>query len=289
MASSACATTILEFSPDELQLDENETFTVTFLITPDGNIDTVASDMITWDPGVLKLTKVEHGDLFNPWLVWINGTIDNTRGEVEGIVGASNNETNKSGIWIILTFKSIGEGETDINVEHLGVALGGFDVDREMEDFCHIKVGEGSPDPPSPPPGGGGGGGSTPPEDPPQEEPEDNETEPEDNETQPPENNETQPPEQNETQPPENNETELPDEPLENDTENTIATDEGKTEEGSMLLYPFIGIISLIIAVLIIGIIFAGKQIEEEEKEDIFNEDEDEQEETEQDDDDEEK
>jgi hypothetical protein len=256
-SSVASATTTIEIQPSTLSVDPNDTFTITFYVIPGETIDTVATDLITWNPSILECIKIERGNLFETPTIWIKGTIQ--EGKITNLCWASNVNTISPGIFVNITFKAKSSGITTIiiNPEKYGVALEGTPLDRIILNDCEITV-TGQTQPPDNPP-------SNPPEEPETpDEPTTNET----NETQPQQNNTNQT--QNETTyspPPEN----PPEEP--NNPKNPETIEENTNTH-------FFALLSLWIIVALIFILFLyqrHEKIKEEDEINIFKEKEDEQ------------
>lgn len=154
--------------PDYKEVNVGETFTVDLnLANVNDTFDTVAINLLTYNPDVLELKKVEKGDLFDFWLVWIEGEIDNSKGQLRSVCGASNESSNTNGTFVTLTFKALTDGMAYVTVQHLGVARAGDALPIECPcDFnsCEVKVGTGVYDDDNGGSGGGGGGGYIPPD-----------------------------------------------------------------------------------------------------------------------------
>ena len=219
------ADTELKVVPSSLTVEKGKTFVLTFKVQTNETIDTIASDLITWDSNIIKLLNVEKGNIFTSWLVWINGTIDNVNGTLKGVVAGSDVSTTTSNDWIILKFKALKEGTTHVSIEHFATAFGGVNVNATIKNpMITIWVDDDGDEPP------GGNPPNDPPNNPPNDDPpnDDNTTEPDDNTTEPPDNNTTEPPDDNTTEPPEepdDNTTEPPEEP-DNTTEPPDEPDE---------------------------------------------------------------
>lgn len=138
IASATPAT--LELTPPTINQKVRDQFIVIFYVNQNQDADTIASDLITWDPSILSLAKIEHGDIFENWIVWLKGNIDNVSGRATGIVGASDVPANTSGQWIILTFVAIGSGTTEIIVNQFGVAKAGTDLDKKILNTCMVTI-----------------------------------------------------------------------------------------------------------------------------------------------------
>jgi hypothetical protein len=138
IASATPAT--LELTPPTINQKVGDQFIVIFYVNQNQDADTIASDLITWDPSILSLAKIEHGDIFENWIVWLKGNIDNVNGRATGIAGASDVPANTSGQWIILTFVAIGSGTTEITANHFGVARAGNDLDKKILNTCTVTI-----------------------------------------------------------------------------------------------------------------------------------------------------
>lgn len=137
--SSASATTV-EMIPNHVELEQGTQFIININVTPTQDVDTIASDLITWNPEILECIKVEQGSIFENYLVWIPGEIDNINGNLTGVCGASNIITDEPGKWIVLTFKGKSAGKTDITIEHLGIARNGTDLLKTIGDPVNVKI-----------------------------------------------------------------------------------------------------------------------------------------------------
>ena len=261
LAGTASAIKV-EFQPNDYTVDVGEIFEVKLYVTEVSQFyETVATDLITYDPDVLELISVEHGDLFPFWLVWINGTIDNENGELRQICGASNISINHGGHYLTLTFKGLTDGFSYVTLEDLGIAFSGEDIQEGTLTPAEVIVGTGEKppdDPPDDPPsGGGGGGGFTPPDDDGEEDPD----EPVDNET-----DDTTEPDTNTTEPNDNetinnddnqNDNTTTDDDTDNITDNDDISDNDDVEnkeEG--LNYYLIGGVFALIILLIASLIY---------------------------------
>jgi len=260
LAGTASAIKV-EFQPNDYTVDVGEIFEVKLYVTEVSQFyETVATDLITYDPDVLELISVEHGDLFPFWLVWINGTIDNENGELRQICGASNISINHGGHYLTLTFKGLTDGFSYVTLEDLGIAFSGEDIQEGTLTPAEVIVGTGEKppdDPPDDPPSGGGGGGFTPPDDDGEEDPD----EPVDNET-----DDTTEPDTNTTEPNDNetinnddnqNDNTTTDDDTDNITDNDDISDNDDVEnkeEG--LNYYLIGGVFALIILLIASLIY---------------------------------
>ncbi len=187
LAPTAQATpTTAQFIPSSTILMKNDTFTVTIKVSPGQEIDTVAIDLLTWNPTVLECLYIQQGNLFLNPLVWLGGRINNTAGQLTLMVISSPNSTNNPGNFCSITFKARASGISTIAIELLGIARNGTDLPKHILNSCQITV-EGQYTPPP----------INPPVDPP---------------VQPPANN------TNQTTPPENETIIPPDNPVDNDT-----------------------------------------------------------------------
>lgn len=159
-ASSAIPLTITQ-TPNDIHVEIGKTFTVGLYLTGiNENFETVAIDLLTYDHSVIHLKKVEKGTLFEDWIFWIAGTIDNAKGELIGVCGATTVARNTGGLFINLTFEGIANGFTYITVNHLAVAFGGYDTSKSPIttpfNIGGVSVGTGT----KPTNGGSGNGGS---------------------------------------------------------------------------------------------------------------------------------
>ena len=140
------AKTTLEIKPSEISVDNGEIFNITLIISPEEEIDTVATDLITWNNNILECMSVKRETLFDDALIWIPGEINNEEGKIELMVWGSQIPTNIQGNYITISFKAIDEGETDILVDYdeYGVARAGVEIDKEILNNCHVICGAGA-------------------------------------------------------------------------------------------------------------------------------------------------
>jgi len=120
--------TEIEITPNFYSSDyvENETINLSILVTPETgqNIDTVATDLITFPAGILECTNLAWGDLFSATTFRILGTIDNNAGTITNMVWGSSVPTQNPGYFVNMTFKVInpGVGSIIIDTDEAGVA-----------------------------------------------------------------------------------------------------------------------------------------------------------------------
>jgi len=115
--------------PSNVTIDVGETFTVDIHL---GDIneqyDTAAIELLTYNKNIIIVEKVESGTLFENWVVWIDGTINNTNGQLKGVVGATTDVVSQGGYFATITFKGVGDGVSHITIKELGVAFKGTDI-----------------------------------------------------------------------------------------------------------------------------------------------------------------
>jgi hypothetical protein len=142
---SVSAITTLELLPHDIVVDTGQTFDIELYLTPGEEIDTVATDLITWDAGIIDCISIKQGELFNNSLVWIEGTIDNSTGKITNMVWGSQYPTSNPENYIILTFKSKKDGYANITVDsqHFGIARIGIDIECEI--INNVVVVSGNP------------------------------------------------------------------------------------------------------------------------------------------------
>jgi len=131
------------FTPHELSVEPGALFDVTIWVSPTETIDTVATDLIYWNPAVMECVSITHGDLFQETTIWIPGTIDNEKGNILNMVWASSTPVNNtSGTYVILGFKAK-QATTTIVVakEKCGVARIGVPVSFQIKNACVVNVG----------------------------------------------------------------------------------------------------------------------------------------------------
>ena len=149
------AKTNLELEPSTLDISSKEkTFNISLIVSPDVEIDTVATDLITWDKDIIECVSISKGDLFEDDLIWIPGTITKN-GTIEMMAWGSQIPTNAKGTFVELEFRAVGRGETDIVVDsdNYGVARIGEPIERDIINNCHIVstvAGSSNPDNPKP-------------------------------------------------------------------------------------------------------------------------------------------
>ena len=133
------------FMPHELSVEANELFNVTIWVSPTETIDTVATDLLTWNPAVLECISIEHGDLFTETTIWIPGTIDNEKGQILNMVWASSTPANNSGVYVTMCFKAKQATTTLVIVkEQCGVARIGTPLSFDIKNACVVNVNGGS-------------------------------------------------------------------------------------------------------------------------------------------------
>ncbi len=159
----------MEMSPESISISVNEEFLVSITVSPDVEIDTIASDLITYNQTIIECLSIEKGNIMEP-LLWIGGTINNNNGTIEEICMATDDPFNGSGTYLILTFKGKKTGNTVISSVEQGLARAGDPVDLDVLNECYVTVtpsedeeddddgGDGGGT------GGGGGGYMPPPE-----------------------------------------------------------------------------------------------------------------------------
>ena len=133
--------TTIEMHPPEITVDSGQTFNVSLFVTANQVVNTVATDLITWDKNVLECLSVRQGGLFPDTVIWIQGTINNENGTIKSMVWGSQLTTNSSGTFAILTFKAK-SGTTDIVIdpENYGVANDGIALNRSILNACTVTV-----------------------------------------------------------------------------------------------------------------------------------------------------
>jgi hypothetical protein len=137
--SSATPTTA-QFIPSSTILNVNDTFTTTIKISPGQIIDTVAIDLLRWNPNVLECLYVQQGNLFPNSLVWLGGNINNTAGKITLMVVSSTNAISTPGNLCNITFKAKHPGIAAISIEMLGVARNGSDIPKQILNNCQLTV-----------------------------------------------------------------------------------------------------------------------------------------------------
>jgi hypothetical protein len=91
LSTSATAQIIVSISPEKLQVEENESFTMDITITPDSAI-AGAELQLEYDPALISVTKISEGSFLkqgNAGTIFSKGAIDNNNGTVTNIYGVT--------------------------------------------------------------------------------------------------------------------------------------------------------------------------------------------------------
>ena len=244
----ASASTSVLITPSTKVLTVGETFTVSLIVTPDQEVDTVAVDLLTWNNNVLECIDIEKGNFFTNPLIWMPGNIHNDAGELKLMLMAASTSTEIPNILCNITFRAKNPGSSTIEIELLGIARNGIDLPKEILNSCQIIV-EG------PPPGNGGDSQQTTPD----ENTTENQTLPPTNET----NNTTPVNTTNETQPI------TTDNSIDNSTQSNIEADNdlGLPDDiPPTIIYAIVIIIAVSVISIIIIHHYREKQEEEEDE-----------------------
>jgi len=140
-AIASAGTTTIEFKPSEIHVNSGDTFNVSLYVTANQVINTVATDLITYDKNVIECLSVQKGDLFPDAVIWIPSTIINQNGTLKNMVWGSQATTNSSGTFCILTFRAkTGTTNIVIDEQNYGVANAGLSLNRSILNSCKVIV-----------------------------------------------------------------------------------------------------------------------------------------------------
>jgi len=153
--ASATPTTVA-MQPASKVLVIGDSITVYINVTPGQIIDTLAIDLLQWNPAVLNCTGITRGNFFASPIVWLPGTINNAAGNITYSVMASSDAVSTSGVYSIITFKAKGAGISTISISKFGVARNGTDLPKSILNNCQITVESSTVQPPVNPPNNSG-------------------------------------------------------------------------------------------------------------------------------------
>jgi hypothetical protein len=136
----ASASTSVLVTPTTKVLTVGDTFTISLVVTPDQEVDTIAVDLLTWNNNVLDCIIVEKGNFFVNPLIWMQGNIHNDVGKLELMLMASSTPTKIPDILCNITFKAKNNGISVITIETFGVARNGTDLPKEILNSCQVTI-----------------------------------------------------------------------------------------------------------------------------------------------------
>ena len=139
-ASTVQASSEVSLISNKPSVSIGEQFEVSVIVKPEGYIDTVAIDKMSWDSDVLEFLGMSQGTLFNCSLVWMEGNAG--KGNYVGLCWACGTPTNKQGILATFTFKALMDGASEISLGGVGIACAGTTI-SPITYNCSIAVGSG--------------------------------------------------------------------------------------------------------------------------------------------------
>ncbi len=135
------AETVIELDPSTENVNAGDSFDVEILVTPDSIIDTVATDLITWNPENIHCKGISVGNLFDNQTIWIKGTIDNENGQIRNMIWGSNEPTDDKGIFCTMSFLALkGDTTIEISEDESGVARKGTEKEKTISNECTVAV-----------------------------------------------------------------------------------------------------------------------------------------------------
>ena len=119
-------TATIYFSPENISVFVGDKFDINITINPNENIvDTVSVELINFTAGIINCTNIEWGDFFDDNVINIEGTINNTAGNITTIAWATiSHPTNQTGTFVTLTFEAINNGTAYIEIDDSEEILG---------------------------------------------------------------------------------------------------------------------------------------------------------------------
>jgi hypothetical protein len=140
-AFASAQTTTIEITPPDITVESGHIFNITLYVSAEQLINTVATDLITYDKNVIECTNVQQGTLFPDTVIWIPARINNENGTLNNMVWGSQQGTTGSGAFCILTFRGkTGSTSIVIDPENYGVANAGVAVNRTILNSCTVTV-----------------------------------------------------------------------------------------------------------------------------------------------------
>ena len=117
--------TIVSIQPSSQTVEKGETFTVSIYVELDDPIVGVAFDHLYFDPDLIRANSVTEGNLFNNYLMFSDGDIDNENGVITDVYIITEKAKDKTGTLVNIEFTAQQKlGISDLNLEGIAVING---------------------------------------------------------------------------------------------------------------------------------------------------------------------